>query len=123
MTSGHDEQGRFTKGNTEGTGRKVSALKRALEEAVTEDDIKDIANALKEQAKAGDIKAAELLFNRLFGKPAQGKAEEPDTAGGFLFGGMTIEPIEIEDGGGQSCLTAADVRKLEERGFYEQEKE
>lgn len=71
---GHDSRGRFTSGNPGGRGRRIDALKKALENAVTAEDIQDIAEALKEKAKDGDIKAAELIFNRLFGKPAQNRA-------------------------------------------------
>ena len=80
MTSGHDGKGRFTSGNTEGRGRQITALKRALLEAVTPEDMAEIAKAIAEKAKQGDTKAAELLFNRLLGKPAQSKEpEEPLT--------------------------------------------
>lgn len=86
MNSGHDDKGRFTSGNTEGRGRQVTALKRALLEAVTPEDMAEIAKAIAEKAKQGDTKAAELLFNRLLGKPAQTKEpEEPLTLDGFYI--------------------------------------
>jgi len=86
MSNGHDDKGRFTSGNTEGRGRQVTALKRALLEAVTPEDMAEIAKAIAEKAKQGDTKAAELLFNRLLGKPAQTKEpEEPLTLDSFYI--------------------------------------
>ena len=67
--TGHDEKGRFTKGNRCATGRKVTDLRRALLEAVTLQDMADIAASLITAAQAGDLQAAALLFDRVLGKP------------------------------------------------------
>lgn len=66
---GRDARGRFTKGNRCATGRKVTDLRRALLEAVTLQDMADIAASLIAAAKAGDLQAAALLFDRVLGKP------------------------------------------------------
>jgi hypothetical protein len=78
---GRDAHGRFAKGNKGGPGnpygRKVAALRKALAEAVSEDDLKDVAAALLLQAKAGDLAAAKLLLNYLVGLPTD--PVDPDT--------------------------------------------
>ena len=68
-TDGHDKKGRFTKGNKCATGRRVTDLRRALLAAVKPQDMADIAQSLIEAAKAGDLGAAALLFDRVLGKP------------------------------------------------------
>ena len=99
MTNGHDEKGRFTSGNTEGRGRQVTALKRALLEAVTPEDMAEIAKAIAEKAKQGDTKAAELLFNRLLGKPAQTKEpEEPLTLDSICIDDYVDDELPDDDG-------------------------
>lgn len=70
-----NEQGRFIKGNRAGKGRpigsRVDALRRALIEAVTTDDIRSIIGAVIIQARNGDINAAKLVFSQVLGNPAQ----------------------------------------------------
>ena len=72
-TEGHDANGRFAKGNAGGPGnpyaRRVAALRRALLDCVTEDDIKAIAKAVIEEAKDGNIAAAKIIFQYTLGKP------------------------------------------------------
>ena len=59
--SGRDANGRFVKGNPGGPGnpfaRKVTALRKALINFVTVDDMKHVAFILKEKAMAGDLVA------------------------------------------------------------------
>jgi hypothetical protein len=78
--SGRDSNGRFTQGNAGGPGnpyaRQVAALRRALLQLVTEEEITAIAKALLEQAKKGNVSAAKLLFSYTLGQPA--KAVDPD---------------------------------------------
>ena len=73
--NGRDEHGRFTQGNPGGPGnphaQQVGRLRTALLNAVTEDDIREIIGALVEKAKAGNIAAARVLFNRTLGKPLE----------------------------------------------------
>jgi len=85
----HDERGRFTEGNRASQGRRVDRLKKALHEAVSEDDIRDIVDALIVKAKEGDVRAAGLLLDRIFGKPHQSREPQPmefnDGAGEVVF--------------------------------------
>src|SRR5437899_3182703 len=77
---GRDGRGRFAAGNPGGPGnpfaRRVAALRTALLKAVTDDDIRAIAQKLSERAKAGDVAACKLLFAYVLGKPAA--APNPD---------------------------------------------
>jgi hypothetical protein len=78
---GRDAHGRFARGNTGGPGnpfaRRVAGLRRALLEAVSEEDLQAIARALVARAREGDTAAAKLLFQYVLGKPAE--AVDPDT--------------------------------------------
>jgi hypothetical protein len=78
--TGRETNGRFAKGNAGGPGnpyaRQVAALRRALLQLVTEEEIIAIARALLEQAKKGNVSAAKLLFSYTLGQPA--KAVDPD---------------------------------------------
>jgi hypothetical protein len=79
--AGRDESGRFMKGNRGGPGnpfaRKCAAFRAALMEALTDNDIKNIALRLRDDALAGDNAAAKLLFQYVIGKPQP--AVNPDT--------------------------------------------
>ena len=80
-TDGRDTTGRFAKGNHLGTGnpfaRQTAALRAALVDSVTEQDIKEIAYILLLNAKAGDLASIKLLFLYVIGKPQP--AVDPDT--------------------------------------------
>lgn len=69
--NGRDERGRFTPGNKAARGnpyaRRVAQLRSALLRAVSADDVQAVARKLVEQAKAGDVQAARVLLDRLFG--------------------------------------------------------
>ena len=69
--NGRKTNGQFAKGNKFGTGRKISELRKAFLDAVTEDAMKDFALALIERVKTGDVKAAELVLPYLIGKPME----------------------------------------------------
>jgi hypothetical protein len=75
-----DANGRFVKGNAGGPGnpfaRKVAALRKALVDSVTADDIRALFTMLLKRAKTGDTAAAKLLFQYALGKP--GAAADPD---------------------------------------------
>ena len=81
VTNDRQNNGTFAAGNQFGRGnpfaRKVAAFRSALMEAVSEQDLKDIAGKLRDDAKAGDKAAAKLLFQYLIGKPQP--AVDPDT--------------------------------------------
>ena len=67
----HDSKGRFTKGNTAARGnpytRKAGEFRKALFASVTAKDIREVIAQLKEQAKAGDLKAIALFLDRTLG--------------------------------------------------------
>src|SRR5437899_3454412 len=78
---GRDARGRFTKNNRGGPGnpfaRRVAALRQALLDTVTEEDIRVVSARLLEQARAGDLAAVKLLFAYVIGKP--GECVDPDS--------------------------------------------
>src|SRR5262245_19879681 len=78
--SGRGPDGRFTKGNFGGPGnpfaRQTAALRQALLNKVTAQEIEAIADKLMQLAKEGTVAAAKLLFLHTIGKPAP--AVEPD---------------------------------------------
>lgn len=67
--NGHDRDpnGRFAVGNQAARGRttKPAELRKALENAISADDITALAQALLTQAKLGDATAAKTLLDRL----------------------------------------------------------
>ena len=73
--NGRSESGRFAPGNAFARGnphaRRVGALRSALLDAVTEDDIKAVIANVVSQAKDGDMAAAKVLFERVLGKPQE----------------------------------------------------
>jgi hypothetical protein len=72
--------GRFLPGNKCAKGNphycRAAALRSAFASAITEDEIRQLARTLYEQAKAGDTTAAGLLLSYAIGKP--GPAPDPD---------------------------------------------
>ncbi len=70
--NGRAAGGQFAPGNPGGPGnphvKRTAALRAAMLEAVTEDDMKAIVKNLVELAKGGDLAAAKELFDRVFGK-------------------------------------------------------
>src|SRR5262245_47255102 len=70
-----DDKGRFTRGNPGGSGnpfaRQVAALRSALVNKVTLEDIEDIVIILLLKAKQGDLAAVKLLFTYVLGKPTE----------------------------------------------------
>jgi hypothetical protein len=79
--TGHDAQGRFTKGNRGGPGnpfaRRTAALRQAFYEAITEEDMRAIAGELIVQARLGDKAAIKLVLAYVLGKPTA--PADPDT--------------------------------------------
>ena len=73
-TAGRDPRGRFLSGNPGGPGRPrrrdlytVAAERAAAEKVSLEDELWAICRQLIAEAKAGDVQAAKLLFDRLCG--------------------------------------------------------
>jgi hypothetical protein len=79
-TEHRDEKGRFTIGNPGGAGnpfaRQVAALRQALINAITPEEIQAVAKAMIQRAAEGNVQAAKLLFSYAIGKPQP--APEPD---------------------------------------------
>ena len=75
-----DNSGRFQPGNPGGPGnpfaRQVAQLRKALLNSVTEQDMQEVAKALLERAKEGNVAAAKLLLSYTIGKPDS--APHPD---------------------------------------------
>lgn len=72
---GRDASGKFAAGNKLGRGNPYAAhvakLRSALIEAVTESDIKQIAETLVGLAKGGDVMATKELLLRTLGRPVE----------------------------------------------------
>lgn len=75
-TERRNANGTFAPGNTYGAGRKVTALRRALLDAVTPADIQAVIAALISRAKEGDLQAITLFFDRCIGKPMTAQETE-----------------------------------------------
>jgi len=79
--TGRDARGRFQPGNPGGPGnpfsRRVAALRQALLNAVTPEDLQGIVAAMLERAKQGDVAAARLVLAYAVGKPTP--AVDPDS--------------------------------------------
>src|SRR5262249_19248254 len=75
-----DAKGRFRAGNKGGPGnpfaRKVAALRKAVVNFVSEEDLKYLIFKVKMMAESGDMAAAKLLFQYVLGKPTE--AVDPD---------------------------------------------
>ena len=73
--NGRDARGRFAPGNRASRGnphaKRVNRLRSMLLQDVSDADLRAITRKLIEEAKAGNVKAALGLFDRLFGKPHQ----------------------------------------------------
>jgi len=82
---GHKVNGEFAAGNKEAAGHinpraaHVAKLRAAFEAAVSKKDIEAIIAALKRKAKKGDTKSADIIFDRIFGKPIQQHDLGPET--------------------------------------------
>jgi tetrahydromethanopterin S-methyltransferase subunit H len=76
MANNDAKTGRFTAGNKAARGnpytRKAAAMRKALYNSVTADDMRRIVDVLKEQALAGDLKAITVLFDRILGTAQTG---------------------------------------------------
>ncbi len=72
--NGKNNKGQFAKGNTAGSGKRSPEAKRKTEQAdifknaVSDDDIRAIAQILVTKAKQGDTRAAQQVLDRCLGK-------------------------------------------------------
>jgi hypothetical protein len=96
---GRDACGRFAVGNAGGPGnpfaRQVAQLRRALVDAFTEQDMQRVARQLIEQAAAGDVPSARLLFSYTLGQPAA--PVDPDTLDQHEWAIHRQTPVGTED--------------------------
>ena len=78
--NGRAADGKFAAGNACGKGnpfgRRLAAMRQAVLDAVSEDDVQEIMAMLVRRAKEGDVAAAKLVLQYAVGKPAP--APEPD---------------------------------------------
>lgn len=72
-SNGRDKRGRFTKGNPGGPGnpnsKQTSVYRKAIREAVSEEDVKSIMNAMVAAATKGDVNAAKFVMSYAVGSP------------------------------------------------------
>ena len=116
--NGRDAAGRFQPGNPGGPGnpfaKRVAELRSALLEAVGAEDVKHVVKALADKAKGGDVAAAKVLLDRLFGQPKQeiqadvshdapkvSVGERIDAIAKGLYERYGIMPVADGDGEGQ----------------------
>jgi len=72
LANARDNAGRFAPGNSGGPGnpyaKRVAALRGAMLDAVTEDDMRAVLGKLVELAKAGNVPAAREVLDRCLGR-------------------------------------------------------
>ena len=104
--NGRDGGGRFAAGNKGGPGnpfaRHTAAMRKAIADAVTPEQLAAIAAAMVKKALEGDVAAAKLVFAYAAGKP--GPAVDPDT--------LDAHELAVRRG---DAASAEDVRALFER--------
>ncbi|MDD3118912.1 MAG: hypothetical protein PHQ27_07025 [Victivallales bacterium] len=70
---GRGKDGKFGRGNPGGPGnpyiRQIAKFRAELLVTVTINDLQEIIKTLIEKAKAGDIQAAKIILDRIFGPP------------------------------------------------------
>lgn len=70
--NGRDSTGRFVTGNAGGPGnpyaKRVAALRLAMLEAITEEDMRAILGKLVELARLGNVQAAREVLDRCLGR-------------------------------------------------------
>lgn len=83
-----DAAGKFLPGNKLAAGNpmnmKMSRLRAGLLSAIEEADISAVIRKLVEQAKSGDVSAAKVLLERIFGRPHLSITVERDKDGDTL---------------------------------------
>lgn len=78
-----DENGRFVAGAYKGGpgnphAAKVGQYRKAIWEAVSTDDVKDVIRAMVDEAKAGDVAAAKVVLERVAGQPPKDAEDTAD---------------------------------------------
>ena len=71
--NGRDQRGRFTAGNRAAKGnpyaQRVAILRAAIINTIDDEDVAQVVAQLIAQAKNGDVAAAKLFLERVFGPP------------------------------------------------------
>lgn len=83
-------------GNPKGRPKKIPALDKLLSDVLgsvedEDSEMKAVINALIARAKKGDVRAAEVLLDRAYGKPKQEVKFETEQEQVFKIGGVTIK--------------------------------
>jgi hypothetical protein len=80
-SNGRDSKGRFAKGNPGGPGgsrRKAFVLRKAIEEAITEEHVEAIVRRATRMALEGDLGAMHFVLDRVCGRASEApKSPEP----------------------------------------------
>lgn len=86
----HDSHGKFKAGNPGGPGnpnmKKLASYRKALEQAVSAKDFKEVIKKLVELAKGGDVQAIKVLLDRTLGKAEQN----------INLNSIGLQPVTIE---------------------------
>jgi hypothetical protein len=117
-----DESGRFKTGNRGGPGnpfaRQVAALRQAILERLTPQDVQEIVGSLISLAKEGNFQAAKLLFAYGIGKPQP--APEPDEGNDYREATPMKQDAAAVVGAGEPGVHLNQVRlEVEERAKEE----
>jgi hypothetical protein len=100
-----DPSGRFAFGNPGAPGnpfaRRVAQIRKAMLQAVSDEDIAQIMAAMIQRAKEGHVQAAKLVMSYTLGKPE--KATDPDR--------VDVEEWELQKDTAAMYETMADVVK------------
>jgi len=107
--TGHDQRGRFAKGNAGGPGnpfgRQVAAFRAALTACITHKDVQEVVAALLAQAKKGNVAAARLILTYSVGKPASTvDSDQADVDECQLIPESVAPPAEIKHDDGMADL-------------------
>ena len=84
--------GHFVAGNKRAAGvggnpqtKRMKELRQAVVDATTEEEVRDVMQAMHAAAKDGDVAAARCWLEYVLGKPAQAVTLEGDTGGKLLI--------------------------------------
>ncbi len=83
-------------GNPKGRAKKIPALDKLLSDVLgsvedEDSEMKAVINTLITRAKKGDVRAAEVLLDRAYGKPKQEIRIDQDIDQVFKIGGIEVK--------------------------------
>src|SRR5262245_35774609 len=97
--SGRDSGGRFTTGNKGGPGnpfaRQMAAMRKAIVDAVSAEDLAAITAVMVKKAREGDVAAAKLVYTYCAGKAQP--APDPDTLDANELQVRRVNTASMED--------------------------